>query len=74
MPCLHAALTLTVATRCAGADRRSFLIAGRDTTACALSWMFYTMNAYPKQAEPMFEEIDRVAADLDVSLLCAASV
>eukprot|EP00924_Labyrinthula_sp_SR-Ha-C_P010389 snap_masked-scaffold_23-processed-gene-5.17-mRNA-1 protein AED:0.32 eAED:0.33 QI:0/-1/0/1/-1/1/1/0/541 len=32
-------------------------IAGRDTTACTLSWMFYELSIHPEEQNKLFEEI-----------------
>eukprot|EP00510_Aplanochytrium_minuta_P000315 CAMPEP_0184022972 /NCGR_PEP_ID=MMETSP0954-20121128/11011_1 /TAXON_ID=627963 /ORGANISM="Aplanochytrium sp, Strain PBS07" /LENGTH=553 /DNA_ID=CAMNT_0026305623 /DNA_START=104 /DNA_END=1762 /DNA_ORIENTATION=+ len=34
-------------------------IAGRDTTACTLTWMFYILSTHPEVQEKLCEEIDR---------------
>jgi cytochrome P450 len=39
----------------------NFVIAGRDTTACALSWMFYILATNPDIQSRVLEEIDRLA-------------
>ncbi|KAI8813234.1 cytochrome P450 [Cladochytrium replicatum] len=35
----------------------NFIIAGRDTTAQALSWTFYLLSKNPQKVEPLLEEI-----------------
>merc|ERR1711963_431924 len=35
----------------------SFLIAGRDTTACTLSWLFLMLGRNPEAAEKLSDEI-----------------
>jgi len=40
----------------------SFLIAGRDTTACALSWMMYCLCLNPEAEAKVYEEAKRVSA------------
>jgi len=40
----------------------NFIIAGRDTTACLLSWMFYIIASHPEVQEKMHEEIDAKVA------------
>ena len=37
-----------------------FLIAGRDTTASLLTWLFYCLEGHPEVQERMVEEIRRV--------------
>jgi cytochrome P450 len=37
----------------------NFVIAGRDTTACTLSWMFYILSINPDVQERLCDEIDR---------------
>lgn len=36
----------------------NFVIAGRDTTACALSWMFFILATHPEIQETLRREID----------------
>jgi len=36
----------------------NFVIAGRDTTACALSWMFYVLAMHPDVQDKLIAEID----------------
>mmetsp|Transcript_10088 Transcript_10088/g.21941 ORF Transcript_10088/g.21941 Transcript_10088/m.21941 type:complete len:577 (-) Transcript_10088:5-1735(-) len=38
----------------------NFILAGRDTTACALSWLFYELTQNPRVQDKLTEEIDRV--------------
>lgn len=38
----------------------NFIIAGRDTTAQALSWMFYELMLHPEELSKVVAEIDRV--------------
>jgi len=38
----------------------NFILAGRDTTACALSWFFYELTQHPDVEEKVLEEILRV--------------
>jgi hypothetical protein len=38
----------------------NFLIAGRDTTACALSWFFYEMALNPDIESQVLAEVDHV--------------
>mmetsp|Transcript_49075 Transcript_49075/g.116797 ORF Transcript_49075/g.116797 Transcript_49075/m.116797 type:complete len:569 (-) Transcript_49075:156-1862(-) len=38
----------------------SFVFAGRDTTACTLSWMFYELALHPEIQAKLVEEVDRV--------------
>ncbi|KAL3690909.1 hypothetical protein R1sor_004560 [Riccia sorocarpa] len=38
----------------------NFLIAGRDTTACTLSWFVYVLCLHPEVAEKCFQEIQEV--------------
>jgi cytochrome P450 len=44
----------------------NFLIAGRDTTAQALSWTFYCFSKYPKTQQKAMEEIKRVMGNADM--------
>eukprot|EP01012_Entosiphon_sulcatum_P016626 TRINITY_DN2155_c0_g1_i1.p1 TRINITY_DN2155_c0_g1~~TRINITY_DN2155_c0_g1_i1.p1 ORF type:complete len:517 (-),score=75.92 TRINITY_DN2155_c0_g1_i1:1315-2865(-) len=37
----------------------NFILAGRDTTACTLSWMFYRLTKHPEVQEKLIEEIER---------------
>jgi cytochrome P450 len=37
----------------------NFIIAGRDTTACTLSWMFYLLGTHPEIQQRVQEEVDR---------------
>jgi cytochrome P450 len=39
----------------------NFVIAGRDTTACALSWMFYILSTHPEIQRRVLDEVDRCA-------------
>ncbi|KAN0066262.1 hypothetical protein ACQY0O_000356 [Thecaphora frezii] len=41
----------------------NFLIAGRDTTAASLSWMFYEMFLHPEHVEEMRKEIRSIFPD-----------
>merc|ERR1712129_426471 len=36
----------------------NFVIAGRDTTACPLSWMFYMLSTHPAVQQQLLAEID----------------
>lgn len=46
----------------------NFILAGRDTTACALSWMFYILATHPEIQEKVCKEIDeKLPADADVN-------
>jgi len=38
----------------------NFIIAGRDTTACTLSWSMYCLASYPEVERRVLEEIDEV--------------
>lgn len=38
----------------------NFMIAGRDTTAQTLSWLFYELCAHPEHVKSIREEVDRV--------------
>jgi len=38
----------------------NFLVAGRDTTACALCWFFYEMARHPDVESKVIEEVDRL--------------
>ncbi|KAI9484494.1 cytochrome P450 [Zychaea mexicana] len=44
----------------------NFIIAGRDTTAQALSWLLYNVLLHPRIEEKLVEEIDRVLPDAKV--------
>merc|ERR1712087_117726 len=35
----------------------NFVIAGRDTTACTLSWMFYILSTHPESQRRVQDEI-----------------
>ncbi|KAF9630735.1 Cytochrome P450 [Lasiodiplodia theobromae] len=39
------------------------LLAGRDTTACTLSWLFYELSNHPRVVQKLREEILRVVGD-----------
>jgi cytochrome P450 len=41
----------------------NFVIAGRDTTAQALSWTFYNLLLHPRVEKKLFEEIERHITD-----------
>ncbi|KAI8969842.1 cytochrome P450 [Pilobolus umbonatus] len=41
----------------------NFIIAGRDTTAQALSWLFYNIMLQPRIEKKMLEEIEKVITD-----------
>lgn len=41
----------------------NFMIAGRDTTACALSWTMYELAKHPDVTERIIEEVNRVCND-----------
>jgi cytochrome P450 len=45
-----------------------FIIAGRDTTACVLSWMFYILSTNPDIQQKLCDEIDQVLQGQDPSL------
>jgi cytochrome P450 len=46
----------------------NFVIAGRDTTACTLSWMFYILATNPEIQAKVQEEIDEhLPADTDIT-------
>eukprot|EP00591_Stephanopyxis_turris_P015131 CAMPEP_0195538460 /NCGR_PEP_ID=MMETSP0794_2-20130614/49539_1 /TAXON_ID=515487 /ORGANISM="Stephanopyxis turris, Strain CCMP 815" /LENGTH=561 /DNA_ID=CAMNT_0040672441 /DNA_START=113 /DNA_END=1798 /DNA_ORIENTATION=+ len=48
----------------------NFIIAGRDTTACALSWILYELTKHPQIVDKMLEEINHVCGtgeDVDFS-------
>eukprot|EP01060_Flectonema_neradi_P023229 TRINITY_DN3142_c3_g1_i1.p1 TRINITY_DN3142_c3_g1~~TRINITY_DN3142_c3_g1_i1.p1 ORF type:complete len:542 (+),score=113.78 TRINITY_DN3142_c3_g1_i1:52-1626(+) len=38
----------------------NFTIAGRDTTASALTWMFYELSKHPEHREPLIEEFKSI--------------
>eukprot|EP00456_Euglypha_rotunda_P006284 TRINITY_DN110734_c0_g2_i1.p1 TRINITY_DN110734_c0_g2~~TRINITY_DN110734_c0_g2_i1.p1 ORF type:complete len:177 (-),score=25.07 TRINITY_DN110734_c0_g2_i1:10-540(-) len=38
----------------------NFMIAGRDTTACCLTWFFYEMGLHPEIEAKVLEEVTRV--------------
>jgi len=40
----------------------NFMIAGRDTTACLLSWFFYLLTIHPDVEQKVLEEVDNVIA------------
>jgi len=45
----------------------NMIIAGRDTTACALSWMFYILATHPEIQEKAFREVDeKLPADSQI--------
>jgi cytochrome P450 len=44
----------------------NFLIAGRDTTAQALSWTMYCLSQNPRCVDIMLEEIFRITGDNDI--------
>lgn len=41
----------------------NFIIAGRDTTAQALSWLFYSISLQPRIEKKMLEEIEKYITD-----------
>ena len=44
----------------------SFVIAGRDTTACTLSWLFYELSQNPEVQEALYEELTaKLGKDLE---------
>jgi len=45
----------------------NFIIAGRDTTACALSWMMYELTQNPRVLQKAREEINSVLGDRELS-------
>jgi cytochrome P450 len=45
----------------------NFIIAGRDTTACALSWFFYEMTKNPQAEKKLVEELDLVLEGKPIS-------
>mmetsp|Transcript_17637 Transcript_17637/g.45312 ORF Transcript_17637/g.45312 Transcript_17637/m.45312 type:complete len:547 (+) Transcript_17637:33-1673(+) len=42
----------------------NFVIAGRDTTACTLAWMFYILGTHPEIQQRVQEEIDEKLPNL----------
>lgn len=46
----------------------NILIAGRDTTACALSWTFYELTKYPCVVQKIIREVEQVCASIANSL------
>jgi cytochrome P450 len=44
----------------------NFFIAGHDTTACTMAWMFYLLARHPAEAERARAEIARVLPDREV--------
>eukprot|EP00516_Mucochytrium_quahogii_P011445 CAMPEP_0203783606 /NCGR_PEP_ID=MMETSP0100_2-20121128/12_1 /ASSEMBLY_ACC=CAM_ASM_000210 /TAXON_ID=96639 /ORGANISM=" , Strain NY0313808BC1" /LENGTH=550 /DNA_ID=CAMNT_0050685511 /DNA_START=95 /DNA_END=1747 /DNA_ORIENTATION=- len=38
----------------------NFIIAGRDTTACTLTWLFYELTQNPEVQEKLIQEVDSV--------------
>lgn len=38
----------------------NFVIAGRDTTACLLSWTFFVLSTHPDLQAKLMEEVDKV--------------
>jgi len=45
----------------------SFVIAGRDTTACTLSWMFYILATNPDIQAKLVEEVDKCLSEKTVT-------
>ena len=45
----------------------NFIIAGRDTTSNALSWMTYFLTQYPEIQEKLIQEVDKVTQGHDPS-------
>ena len=43
----------------------NFLIAGRDTTACALSWTMYELNRHPDVKQKVLEEANKFCSSGD---------
>eukprot|EP00661_Eupelagonemidae_sp_cell13_P006113 gene6113-2457_t len=46
----------------------NFLIAGRDTTANALSWAFYRLCIHPEVQEKAYEEIRKLASEFSLDM------
>ncbi|GAA5813761.1 hypothetical protein MFLAVUS_007248 [Mucor flavus] len=45
----------------------NFVIAGRDTTAQALSWTFYMLMCHPRVEQKLLEEIEQFVTDEDLT-------
>ncbi|GAN06283.1 cytochrome P450 704C1-like isoform X1 [Mucor ambiguus] len=45
----------------------NFVIAGRDTTAQALSWTFYMLMCHPRVEKKLLEEINKYISDDDIN-------
>jgi cytochrome P450 len=43
----------------------TFLLAGRDTTSCALSWIFFELSRHPTVVSKMIEEIETVCGAVE---------
>ena len=41
----------------------NFMVAGRDTTACGLSWLFYRLATTPDAEKRLLEEIENILGD-----------
>ena len=46
----------------------NFLIAGRDTTANALSWAFYRLCLHPEVQQKVYDEVRRVGAEFSLDM------
>ena len=46
----------------------NFLIAGRDTTANALSWAFYRLCIHPEVQEKAYKEVRKVCAEFNLDM------
>jgi fatty acid omega-hydroxylase len=45
----------------------NILVAGRDTTACALSWTFFELSKRPDVVQRIIEEVNSICVDGDIS-------
>lgn len=55
-------------------EARTFLLAGHETTAIALSWSFYVLATHPQIQQALGDELDRVLGDREPTAADAAQL